>query len=84
MRRGLAIIALGLAALGLAGRNASQTEPVTIRVDTTATRGPMYPFWAWFGHDEPNYTYTPNGMKLLTGSCRSSAPCPCSCASTTC
>ena len=66
MRRGLAIIALGLAALGLAGRNASQTEPVTIRVDTTATRGPMYPFWAWFGHDEPNYTYTPNGMKLLS------------------
>jgi xylan 1,4-beta-xylosidase len=66
MRRGLAIIALGLAALGLAGRNASQTEPVTIRVDTTAARGPMYPFWAWFGHDEPNYTYTPNGLKLLT------------------
>ena len=66
MRRALAIIALGLAALGLAGRNASQTEPVTIRVDTAATRGPMYPFWAWFGHDEPNYTYTANGMKLLT------------------
>ena len=65
MRRRLAIIALGLAALGLAGSNASQTEPVTIRVDTTATRGPMYPFWAWFGHDEPNYTYTPNGVKLL-------------------
>ena len=26
----------------------------------------MHPFWAWFGHDEPNYTYTPNGMKLLS------------------
>ncbi len=66
MRRRLAIIALGLAAFGLATSSASQNEPVTIRVDTTATRGPMYPFWAWFGHDEPNYTYTPNGMKLLT------------------
>ena len=65
MRR-LAIIALGLAALGLAADNASQNEPVTIRVDTTATRGPMYPFWAWFGHDEPNYTYTPDGTKLLS------------------
>ena len=59
-------MALSLAVLGLAGRNASQTEPVTIRVDTAVTRGPMYPFWAWFGHDEPNYTYTPNGMKLLS------------------
>jgi xylan 1,4-beta-xylosidase len=26
----------------------------------------MYPFWAWFGHDEPNYTYTANGLKLLS------------------
>ena len=66
MRRRLAIIALCLAALELAASSASQNEPVTVRVDTTATRGPMYPFWAWFGHDEPNYTYTPNGMKLLT------------------
>lgn len=22
--------------------------------------------WAWFGYDEPNYTYTPNGRKLLS------------------
>ena len=66
MRRRLAIVALGLALPGLAGGRASQNEPVTIRVDTTITRGPMYPFWAWFGHDEPNYTYTPNGMKLLS------------------
>ena len=66
MRRRLTLIAVGLAALGLATSNASQNEPVTIRVDTTATRGPMYPFWAWFGHDEPNYTYTPNGLKLLS------------------
>ena len=41
MRRRLVIIALGLAAIGLATRNAAQNEPVTIRVDTTATRGPM-------------------------------------------
>ena len=26
----------------------------------------MYPFWAWYGHDEPNYTYTANGRKLLS------------------
>lgn len=66
MRRRLATVALGLAVLGLAATQALQNEPVIIRVDTTVTRGPMYPFWAWFGHDEPNYTYTPNGMKLLS------------------
>ena len=26
----------------------------------------MYPFWAWFGHDEPNYTYMKDGTKLLS------------------
>ena len=66
MRGRLAAAALGLAVIGLAVRGAPQDEPVTIRVDTTVTRGPMYPFWAWFGHDEPNYTYTPNGKKLLS------------------
>jgi xylan 1,4-beta-xylosidase len=45
---------------------AQPTGPVTIHVDTTIQKGAMYPFWAWFGHDEPNYTYTVNGKKLLT------------------
>ena len=26
----------------------------------------MYPAWAWFGYDEPNYTYMKDGKKLLT------------------
>ena len=62
----VAIAALGVAALGLAGVSPPQQAPVTIRVDTSVVVGPMYPFWAWFGHDEPNYTYTPNGLKLLS------------------
>ena len=66
MRHRLAIAALGLAVFGMAVGGAPQDEPVTIRVDTTVSRGPMHPFWAWFGHDEPNYTYTPNGLKLLS------------------
>jgi hypothetical protein len=28
--------------------------------------GPVTPIWAWFGHDEPNYTTMPNGRRLLT------------------
>jgi xylan 1,4-beta-xylosidase len=44
----------------------SPSVPVLIRVDTSVKKGPLYPFWAWFGHDEPNYTYTPDGKKLLS------------------
>ena len=40
----------------------AQTE---IRVDTAAKQGPFPPIFAWFGYDEPNYTYTANGKKLL-------------------
>ena len=65
MVRKCAAVVAGLLAIGLAGA-AAQSDPVTIRVDTTVKKGAMYPFWAWFGHDEPNYTYTPNGKKLLS------------------
>ena len=61
-----AIAVLGVAVLGLAGASQPQQAPVTIRVDTSVVVGPIHPFWAWFGHDEPNYTYTPNGLKLLS------------------
>ena len=45
---------------------AQPQAPVTIHVDTADRKGPMHPFWAWYGHDEPNYTYTANGKKLLS------------------
>ncbi|WP_221284425.1 GH39 family glycosyl hydrolase [Mucilaginibacter sp. SP1R1] len=41
-------------------------QPVNITVDLGKKTGTMYPFWAWFGHDEPNYTYMKDGKKLLT------------------
>ena len=66
MRGMLAVAALGLAAVNLDAGRAPQSDPVTIRVDTAVKKGPMHPFWAWFGHDEPNYTYTANGKKLLS------------------
>jgi xylan 1,4-beta-xylosidase len=37
-----------------------------INVDLNKTIGPMYPAWAWFGYDEPNYTYMKDGKKLLS------------------
>jgi xylan 1,4-beta-xylosidase len=36
-----------------------------ILVDLKTETGPMKPIWAWFGHDEPNYTYMKDGRKLL-------------------
>jgi xylan 1,4-beta-xylosidase len=37
-----------------------------IEVNFDRKIGPMKPIWAWFGYDEPNYTYMKDGQKLLT------------------
>jgi len=37
-----------------------------ISVDLDQKKAPMKPVWAWFGYDEPNYTYMKDGKKLLT------------------
>jgi hypothetical protein len=42
----------------------AQTE-VTIRVDAARRIGAFPPIYGWFGYDEPNYTYTQNGRKLI-------------------
>jgi len=36
-----------------------------MRVDATASVGPFKPIYAYFGYDEPNYTYTQNGRELV-------------------
>ena len=38
----------------------------SISVDLAKPIGNMYPMWAWFGYDEPNYTYMKDGKKLLS------------------
>jgi xylan 1,4-beta-xylosidase len=40
-------------------------DAVRVDVDLRASEGPFVPIQAWFGYDEPNYTYTANGKKLL-------------------
>jgi xylan 1,4-beta-xylosidase len=44
---------------------AQTTQPVTIRVHAAQPTGPYTPIWNYFGADEPNYIYAPNGEKLL-------------------
>lgn len=40
--------------------------PVNITVNLAKQKDAMTPVWAWFGYDEPNYTYMKDGKKLLT------------------
>ena len=42
-----------------------QQKPVEITVDARPTGSLLSPVWSYFGYDEPNYTYTRNGKKLL-------------------
>ncbi|HEV8043191.1 MAG TPA: beta-xylosidase [Bryobacteraceae bacterium] len=54
-----------LVALLAGGVSLLAQQPVSINVDLGTSRGKWNPAWAFFGYDEPNYTYTQNGRKLL-------------------
>jgi xylan 1,4-beta-xylosidase len=64
-------IAITVAAITVDGRVARQPgqaerSPVTIKIDANDRIAPLRPVWAWFGYDEPNYTYMKDGKKLLS------------------
>lgn len=59
-------VALLLAIISCAVQMHAQNTPVAIQVDLSKTTGDMKPVWAWFGYDEPNYTYMKDGKKLLS------------------
>src|SRR6266700_6676059 len=43
----------------------SATRNVTVDVHFNQLDGVIPPVWSFFGYDEPNYTYAPNGKTLL-------------------
>ena len=51
--------------LGSSFASGQKMEPVTIHVQLDHPQGAFPPVWNFFGYDEPNYTYAPNGKKLL-------------------
>ena len=67
MRRAL-VVGILSAATWILPQPASQADAgrVTIQVDAADVIGPLTPMWGWFGYDEPNYTYTKDGKKLLS------------------
>ncbi|MBS1566655.1 MAG: beta-xylosidase [Bacteroidetes bacterium] len=51
---------------GMALTLRAQTDTVKIGVDLSGRKMSFQPLWAYFGYDEPNYTYMKDGRKLLT------------------
>jgi xylan 1,4-beta-xylosidase len=56
---------VALPASSLARSVAVAPEPVQIQVHLDRPDGVLKPVWANVGHDEPNYTYSPEGQALL-------------------
>jgi xylan 1,4-beta-xylosidase len=52
--------------LFLNGTAQQPADTAFIYVNAAKPVGDMKPVWAWFGYDEPNYTYMKDGKKLLT------------------
>ena len=48
------------------GAQQAKPESVSIQVHVDQPDGQLAPIWNYFGYDEPNYTYAPNGKKLLS------------------
>jgi xylan 1,4-beta-xylosidase len=65
MSRGFRIsIFLLLCTSALPAQESKQDIDVNVHADKIT--GSLRPVWNYFGYDEPNYTYAPNGKKLLS------------------
>jgi xylan 1,4-beta-xylosidase len=77
LRKARAGVALGAVLLASAMQicvlPATHERIISIDVDTRVAQGPLPQVWNFFGYDEPNFTYMPNGRKLLEELSRLSA-----------
>ncbi len=64
--RGGCTLCIVLMLSGAAAHCQPKTQPAVISVNFADEIGNADPVWAWFGYDEPNYTYMKDGRKLLT------------------
>ncbi len=72
MNRSSVCLRVAAAAAGLLAATVSaqtsdpkSTDSISIEVHADRPEGPYKPIWNFFGADEPNYIYAPNGKKLL-------------------
>jgi xylan 1,4-beta-xylosidase len=47
-------------------KHSETKNSVQLNIDFSQQKEEMKPVWAWFGYDEPNYTYMKDGKKLLS------------------
>jgi xylan 1,4-beta-xylosidase len=62
------LLSFGLATVLIlisAQTSALAQDPIKVRVNAAHKPAPFKPIYAFFGYDEPNYTYTKNGTKLV-------------------
>jgi xylan 1,4-beta-xylosidase len=59
-------ISLGNSAQATERTAGNDAPAVAIKVLANQTQGQVRPIWRFFGYDEANYTYAPDGKKLLT------------------
>jgi xylan 1,4-beta-xylosidase len=60
------VVLMILLCIAISNTYSQRSETVKINVDLAKEKGNMTPIWAWFGYDEPNYTYMKDGKKLLS------------------
>jgi len=70
MRRTLGstrVLLIGFLALFVAPPSWTQDTSAIVKMNVHAdqSEGTIAPIWSFFGYDEPNYTYAPNGKRLL-------------------
>jgi hypothetical protein len=65
LRAYICFLAAVLAAAAALHAQTPLSAPVSIQVHAGQPIGPYTPIWNYFGADEPNYLYAPNGKKLL-------------------
>lgn len=58
-------VTAALVAVLIPGLSAAAVRQVKISVDASISEGPLKPVNQFFGCDEPNYAYYPNGQQLL-------------------
>ena len=61
------VVAFLLISLAASSQQSSPPSPQSVKIEVQfdQPQGTIAPIWNYFGYDEPNYTYAPNGKKLL-------------------
>src|ERR1043165_6168093 len=62
----LTVLLIQLSTVKVEAQTSSSKDAADIKIDLSNTTTEMKPIWAWFGYDEPNYTYMKDGQKLLS------------------